>query len=275
VSGVKWLLHNYGRKSNCQRFGRDPASVRESSHYGDEYVYGLVERWDDLIDWTARARNEAQFIIAELKRRGTVRVLDAATGTGFDSIQLIHAGFRVTSMDGSHSMLIKARKNAKKQGVKLNIIHSDWRRMSQQQDRRYDAVICLGNSFSHLFTTDDQLKSLAAFYHCLKPFGVLVTDHFNYDRIFKFGEFNRHSLYYSGKNVTVGLEYFDQGLMRFSYLFPFNWIFFLHFFPIPKGYLEQLLSVVGFTKIDTYGDFRPTFCDDETEFFIYVAQKLS
>jgi SAM-dependent methyltransferase len=273
MSAGKWLLHNYGRKSNCQRFGRHPTTVRDSNHYNDEYIFAFVERWDYLIDWTARAKKESQFIVTELRKRGVVKILDAATGTGFDSIRLIQEGFCVTSLDGNYNMLVKARSNAKKQNVELSIIHSDWRQMKPNIHNQYDAVICLGNSISHLFTKDDLLNSLSAFYHCLKPTGILLVDHLNYNRIFKLGAFDQHTLYYTGDNVNVALEHFDRGLMRFSYTFPLNWIFFLHYFPILKEEFKKLLSISGFNKISTYGDFSHTYRNSKSESYLYLAEK--
>ena len=275
MSAIKWLFHNYSRKSDSQRFGRNPTAVRDSDHFKDEYIYGLVEKYDSLIDWTERAKNEAQFIINNLRERGFVTVLDAATGTGFDSIQLILEGFNVTSLDGSYHMLLKARQNAKKHKIKLSIIHSDWRRMRKASINQYDAIICLGNSISHLFTENEQLITLSAFYQSLRPGGILIVDHLNYERILKTGDFERHKLYYTGKDIKVALEYFDAGLFRFSYTFPFDWIYFLHFYPILKAQFKDLLSAVGFNKITVYGDFNQKYDVNESEFYFYIAQKIT
>ena len=38
-----------------QLYGDDPTKVRDTSHYQAEYVENFVERWDQLIDWDARA----------------------------------------------------------------------------------------------------------------------------------------------------------------------------------------------------------------------------
>jgi SAM-dependent methyltransferase len=274
MSGSKWLLHNYGRKSNCQRFGQHPTTVRDSNHYNDEYIFAFVERWDFLIDWNARAKKESQFIVTDLRKRGVIEVLDVATGTGFDSIRLIQEGFSVTSLDGNYNMLAKARNNAKKQNVKLRIIHSDWRQIKPMFHNQYDAVICLGNSISHLFTKDDLLNSFSAFYHCLKPNGILLVDHLNYKRIFKQGAFDKHTVYYTGDNVSVDLEHFDRGLMRFSYTFPLGWIFFLHYFPILKEEFKKLLSISGFKIRGIYGDFNFTYRNTESESYLYIAEKI-
>ncbi len=97
-----------------QEYGSDPISVRKTEHYQNEYVETFVDKWDELIDWDGRAESEGQFFIDILKKYGKHRVLDAATGTGFHSVQLLKAGFDVTSCDGSAEMLTKAFENGKK-----------------------------------------------------------------------------------------------------------------------------------------------------------------
>ena len=54
-------------KALRQDFGDNPIEVRETDHYQEEYIRGFVEKWDDLIDWEARARSEGQFFIDMLK----------------------------------------------------------------------------------------------------------------------------------------------------------------------------------------------------------------
>ena len=41
-----------------QDFGDQPLRVRETEHYQKEYVKSFVEKWDELIDWDARAKSE-------------------------------------------------------------------------------------------------------------------------------------------------------------------------------------------------------------------------
>jgi len=133
----------------CQEFGENPTGVRETNHYQAEYVQSLVEKWDELIDWESRAEGEGRFFIDQLKARGKMKVLDVATGTGFHSIQLADAGFEVTSVDGNAVMLAKAFQNATDRHLILKTIHADWRWLNREVHGRFDAIICLGNAFTH------------------------------------------------------------------------------------------------------------------------------
>jgi SAM-dependent methyltransferase len=72
----------------------------------------------------------------------------------------------------------------------------------------FDAVLCMGNSFAHLPDFEgNQVKQKVAlenFYAMVKPGGILVIDHRNYDAILDLG------IVPEGKNVyySVSAEYF-------------------------------------------------------------------
>ena len=129
-----------------QDFGDKPLEVRDTEHYQEEYVQSFVEKWDELIDWEARARSEGKFFVEILKGREKVKILDVATGTGFHSVQLLRAGFDVTSVDGNAEMLSKAFDNARNRDLMLQTIHADWRWLNKDVHGKYDAIVCLGNS---------------------------------------------------------------------------------------------------------------------------------
>lgn len=118
-----------------------------------------MEKWDELIDWDARASSEGEFFIEELRRRGARKILDVATGTGFHSIRLLKAGFEVVSADGSPEMLAKAFATGREHGFILRTVQADWRWLNRDVHGKFDAVICLGNSFTHLFNEHDRRKA--------------------------------------------------------------------------------------------------------------------
>ncbi len=68
----------------------------------------------------------------------------------------------------------------------------------------FDAVLCLGNSFAHLPDFDgnlmNQKEALSNFKVLVKPGGILVIDHRNYDEILKTGSVPAKNVYY---NVSV------------------------------------------------------------------------
>jgi len=259
---------------STQDFGEDPLEVRETDHYQEEYIESFVDKWDELIDWEARAESEGQFFIDILKSRGKQKILDVATGTGFHSVRLLKAGFDVTSVDGNAEMLTKAFDNARQRDEMLHTVHADWRWLNKDVHGKYDAIICLGNSFTHLHDEKDRRRALAEFYAALKYDGILIMDQRNYDSILDNGFSTKHKYYYCGDKVTAEPEHVDDSLARFAYSFPDGSKFHLNMFPLRKNYVRKLLSDVGFLHVETYGDFQETYHEDEPDFFVHVAEKM-
>lgn len=256
-----------------QEYGKDPLAKRETGHYRAEYVKTFVEKWDELIDWQARAESEGDFFIDILRSRDTHKVLDVACGTGFHSVRLTEAGFDVTAIDGNAAMLAKAFENAKQRSLILKLTQADWRWLNRDIQGKADAVVCLGNSFTHLFDEMDRRRALAEFYAALKHDGLLVIDQRNYDAILDNGFSTKHKYYYCGKRVTAEPEYFDDGLIRFKYSFPDDSSYTLNMFPLRKNYMRKLLREAGFERVHTFGDFEADFEDHEPDFLVHVAEK--
>ncbi|MGN7614097.1 glycine/sarcosine N-methyltransferase [Magnetococcales bacterium HHB-1] len=248
---------------------------KNSDLYQEQYIQSFVSRWDQLIDWDARARSEGTFFIDTLRDYGAKRVLDVATGTGFHSVRLLNAGFDVVSADGNPEMLTTAFHNARQYKQLLTTVHADWRWLGRTINSRFDAIICLGNSFTHLFSENDRRKALAEFYSILKHDGILILDQRNYDCLLDkscTGKKKRH--YYCGDNVEVYPEYVDEKLARFCYRFPDQSKFHLNMFPLRRSYTCNLLMEVGFQSVQTFGDFQETYPEeDHPDFFIHVAEK--
>ena len=256
-----------------QKFDKNPISTRKTDNYKQEYVWGFVDKWDELIDWERRAEGEGDFFIQQLQKAGSRQVLDVATGTGFHSVRLLQAGFDVVSADGSPQMLYKAFENARRRGFVMRTVQADWRYLNRDVHGEYDAIICLGNSFTHMFKEHDRRKALAEFYAMLKYNGMLILDQRNYDRILDDGFSSKHAFYYCGDDVRAEPEHVDDGLARFRYTFPDQSVYHLNMFPLRKNYTRRLMAEVGFQKIETYGDFQETYRKDEPDFFVHVAQK--
>jgi SAM-dependent methyltransferase len=275
ASGVRRISKSVAeiQAGTVQDFGDDPVAVRQTNHYNKEYVRGFVDKWDDLIDWDARAESEGRFFIDILRARGKTNILDVAAGTGFHSVQLLKAGFQVTSADGSPEMLAKAFENARERGLILKTAHADWRWLNKDIQGKYDAIICLGNSFTHLFKENDRRRALAEFYAALKHDGILILDQRNYDVILDHGFRSKHKYYYCGDQVTAEPEHVDESLARFKYEFPDGSMYHLNMFPLRKSYTRKLMNEVGFQRIKTYGDFQETYEDNEPDFFVHVAEK--
>ncbi len=266
-------FHARTNASVAQDYGSNPVAIRCTDHYQKEYVQSFVEKWDELIDWEARAESEGRFFIDVLSARGKTKVLDVATGTGFHSVQLRKAGFDVTSVDGNAEMLTKAFENGRRHGQVLTTVHADWRWLNRDIHGKFDAIICLGNSFTHLFSEKDRRRALAEFYSALKHDGILIIDQRNYDAILDRGFESKHKYYYCGGDVVAEPEHVDDGLCRFRYQFSDGSVFNLNMYPLRRSHLKRVMREVGFQKIKSYGDFHEVYDDMEPDFLIHIAEK--
>lgn len=178
------------------------------------------------------------------------------------------------SADGSADMLAMAFENGMKNGDHiLRVVQADWRWLNRDVHGEYDAIVCLGNSFTHLFSERDRRKALAEFYAMLKHDGILILDQRNYDAILDEGYSSKHTYYYCGEDVAVEPEYMDEGLCRMRYKFSDNTQYHLNMFPLRKDYTRRLMSDVGFQRIETYGDFQHTYRAEQPDFFVHLASK--
>lgn len=73
----------------------------------------------------------------------------------------------------------------------------------------FDAVICLGNSFAHMHDNfgdqREQKTAIGNFEKCLRPGGLLLIDHRNYDHMIATGSTPSKCIYY---NVSEW-QYYD------------------------------------------------------------------
>lgn len=273
MSSISAPWDNVELELHDQVYGDDPLTDRTTGQYRAEYVMSFVEKWDQLIDWDARAQSEGRFFVDVLRARDKRHILDVATGTGFHSVRLTEAGFNVTSADGSAAMLAKAFENGRTRGLILRTVQADWRELNRDIHGKYDAIICLGNSFTHLHDEHDRRRALAEFYAALRHDGILILDQRNYDEILDHGFKSKHKYYYCGDKVTAEPEYVDDGLARFKYIFPDGAEYTLNMFPLRKSYVRRLMYEAGFETVRTYGDFQETYEENEPDFFIHVAEK--
>jgi ubiquinone/menaquinone biosynthesis C-methylase UbiE len=83
-------------------------------------------------------------------------VLDIACGTGYHTVNLYLNGFVVTGSDGSANMVEKANENAARSGLKnQRLVEAQWTSLSAAfPNEKFDAIICLGNAFTHPTTGD-------------------------------------------------------------------------------------------------------------------------
>ena len=243
--------------------------------YKEQYSPEFARRWDELIDWQRRAETEKNFFQDILNGHKVETVLDIACGTGFHSVTLKVDGFDVTASDGAPHMLAQARENAFRFGIDdLRFVEAEWTRLGEFfAGEHFDAVICLGNAFTHLFDERDRIKALTEVYQLLNKDGIAIIDQRNYDAILDNGFSSKHQYYYLGENVQVRPEELSENSLKMRYEYEDGEAHFLTVCPIRQEYVTNLLLGAGFRSVERYGDFVVDYNLYEPDFVIQVAKK--
>jgi SAM-dependent methyltransferase len=243
--------------------------------FHEEYTPDFVDRWDELINWKGRWESEQGFFQNILHRYDAARVLDIACGTGFHTVMLARDGFRVTGADGSAEMVRKAEENAKRAGLKETpIVQAEWTTLTETfPNQKFDAIICLGNAFTHLFEESDRKKALAEIYSVLDDDGVVIIDHRNYDKILDEKGENKHQHYYLGENVDVYPEEIGNNFVRIRYQYDDGSSYHLTLCPIRQNYVTELLRDAGFQNIRRFGDFEADYSFYDPDFIVQIGTK--
>ncbi len=248
-------------------------NATHSDTFKDEYKMSFVEKWDELIGWEGRAAGENGFFEKVLRNAGCERVLDAATGTGFHAVQFAKAGFDVVAADGADTMLAKTEENMREHGVEFPVVNADWRTLAEDVDGTFDALVCLGNAYSHLYDEDDRTRTLEQFHAVLNPGGLAIVDQRNYDSILAEGYSTKHRFYYTGHGVTAEPEEIAEDHCRFRYTFPDGEVHHLTLYPVLAENLTERLRTAGFSEVERYGDFEADYDPADADFIVQVATK--
>jgi len=242
--------------------------------FQEEYTEDFVGRWDELIDWKKRYESENGFFESILGEHGAKTVLDIACGTGFHTVTLAKSGFDVTASDGAATMLEKARENATRFGVKdIDFVEANWCHLTDAfPNDRFDAIICLGNAFTHLFDERDRVQAIREIHSLLNEGGIAVIDQRNYDKILDRGYDSKHQFYYVG-DVRVFPEETGDEFVKFRYEYDDGSSYHLTLCPIRQDYVSGLLQNAGFSYVMRYGDFEPEYDHYDPDFIVQVARK--
>jgi len=121
---------------------------------------------------------EVNFIKASLETPDGGEVLDVACGYGRHAIELAQRGLKVTGIDLSLPLLIRAADESQRRSLSVNFVHADMRELSF--DGQFDGACCMMTSFGY-FDEETNLKVAQGIWKALKPGGRLLIDVINRD----------------------------------------------------------------------------------------------
>ena len=125
-----------------------------------------------------QTEREAPFVAESLGIPTGGALLDLACGYGRHAMELAAKSYKVTGLDLSLPLLIRAADAARRVGVNVNFIHGDMREMTFEDE--FDGAYCMFTSFGY-FDDDTNRKVAANLARAIKPGGRLLIDVVNRD----------------------------------------------------------------------------------------------
>jgi len=123
---------------------------------------------------------EATFIEESLQVPKGGEVLDVACGYGRHAIELVQRGFKVTGLDLSLPLLIRAADETQRRALSVSFVHADMREMAFEG--QFDGAYSMLTSFGY-FDEETNLKVAQGIARALKPAGRFLLDAVNRDYI--------------------------------------------------------------------------------------------
>ena len=137
--------------------------------------------YDKQVNWDRRLANEWPFYRELFERHRVSSILDCGCGTGRHAIFFSARGFEVTGTDIDPLMIARARENAEREKSSAHFQVAAFSDLSRVfPTRRFDAVICVGNSLSLLPDMAAVQDSIVNFAAVCRSTGLLVLHILNY-----------------------------------------------------------------------------------------------
>lgn len=140
----------------------------------------IYDNFTDDIDYD-KWEKDIYDAITEYSKGNTESVADLACGTGSITCRLAKRGYKVTGIDVSEEMLIRAGENMRKSGVHFNLVKQDISKF--RLHKRVDAIVCACDGINYL-TVDGQFENfICCCRENLKQDGILIFDVSSYEKL--------------------------------------------------------------------------------------------
>lgn len=123
------------------------------------------------------AKELLQLVLDNIDSTKVKTVLDMATGNGRHAILLARKGYKVTAVDLSEMLLGIAQKNAAKDNLNIEFVHSDLRKY--EPDKKFNLIINLFTSIGYFENDEENFHLLNKAYDLLEDDGYFVLDYMN------------------------------------------------------------------------------------------------
>ena len=241
--------------------------------------------YDRFVDWTARLAAELLFIERGLQAVEARQVLDAACGTGMHAVELARRGYTVVGADLSVGMIERARENAAGAGVEVRFIVAGFGQLAARVGNEFDALLCLGNSLSHVLTAEALQATLTDFAAVLRPGGLLLIQNRNFDAVMSGqARWMDPQAHREGSREWLFIRFYDfnpDGTLAFNVVTlrrdeAGEWTQHIEattLCPLLHAELSSAIIAAGFSDIYCYGDMNGAPFDPETSGNLIVTAR--
>lgn len=135
-------------------------------------------------DWDASSQRQGEQLgaLIEAQWPGCRKVLDVSCGIGTQAVALAQRGYRVSGSDLSAQAVARARREAARHGVNIDLSVCDMRHAHARHGTGFDVVVSCDNSLPHLLTDADLRLALTEMRACLAVGGGCVVTVRDYER---------------------------------------------------------------------------------------------
>lgn len=225
---------------------------------------------------------DLQFYKRWLPKHKNSRILELCCGTGRLTLPIAQAGYAISGVDNTTSMLDAAKEKASKVGLEVEFINADIRTL--ELPTKYDLIFIPFNSIHHLYKNEDLFKAFDVVKKHLTEGGLFLLDCFNPNIQF-IVESEKEQKEIAEYITDDGREILIKQKMRFENKTQINrieWHYYINgkfdsiqnldmrlFFPQE---LDSYLLWSGFKIIQKFGSFNEEKFNDSSEKQIFVCQ---
>jgi 2-polyprenyl-3-methyl-5-hydroxy-6-metoxy-1,4-benzoquinol methylase len=147
----------------------EPIADRTRRHYTT--LLAPIYRWmvGDFPAAIARSQAELRQLGVEVAREGE-RALDLGAGLGLQTIPLVDLGYDVTALDSSEALLAELSRDC----PRARSVQADLTAAADLALGSYQVIVCMGDTLTHLRSTEEVLQVLGSASARLAPGGLLI-----------------------------------------------------------------------------------------------------
>lgn len=241
--------------------------MRQNFYKEFAFIYDELMVDVDYEKWTS-------FILKNIPQN-SLKVLEAACGTGNITYHLANENLNITAFDISEEMLIKAYEKLRKYR-NVNILNQDM--MKFQINQSFDVCICCCDGVNYLDENDVKVFFKKVFKH-LKENGKFIFDistEYKYNSMNETYVYDEEEVFYVWENnldkvtntMSMEINFFVKDKDKYTRITEFQ----THY--IHKALnIEKLLKDVGFTDIKVYDGYTDNLCNDTSIRATFVCKK--